>query len=156
MVICGPNSLGVLNFVDRIPMTFGSVADMKDWPGGRVSLVSQSGGVLVGLANRAFDAGVNINYAVATGNEADLKLGETIEYLAEDPATDVIVVIIEAIRNGPRFLSVCDRLLELGKPLIAYKLARSEKGKAAAPVSYGRPGRFLPGASSGFSPARGY
>ena len=23
MVICGPNSLGVLNFVDRIPMTFG-------------------------------------------------------------------------------------------------------------------------------------
>ncbi|TDI08837.1 MAG: CoA-binding protein [Acidobacteria bacterium] len=132
MVICGPNSLGVLNFVDRIPMTFGSVADMKDWPGGRVSLVSQSGGLLVGLANRAFDAGVNINYAVATGNEADLKLSETIHYLAEDPGTDVIVVIIEAIRNGPRFLSVCDRLLELGKPLIAYKLARSEKGKAAA------------------------
>ena len=132
MVICGPNSLGVLNFVDRIPMTFGSVADMKDWPGGRVGLVSQSGGVLVGLANRAFDAGVNINYAVATGNEADLKLSETIEYLAEDSGTDVIVVIIEAIRNGPRFLSVCDRLLELGKPLIAYKLARSKKGKAAA------------------------
>ena len=132
MVVCGPNSLGVLNFVDKIPLTFGSVVDMAQWPGGRVGLVSQSGGLLVGLANRAFDAGVNINYAVATGNEADLQLDEIIHFLAEDPGTDVIVTLIEAIRNGPRFLSVCDRLLEVGKPLIAYKLARSEKGKAAA------------------------
>ena len=132
MVICGPNSLGVLNFVDRIPLTFGSVVDMKHFPGGRVGLVSQSGGVLVGLANRAFDAGVNISYAVATGNEADLELSETVEYLAENPGTDVVVAIVEAIRDGPRFLSLCDRLLELGKPLIVYKVGRSEKGKAAA------------------------
>ena len=116
MVICGPNSLGVLNFVDRIPLTFGSVLDMKLFPGGRVGLFSQSGGVLVGLANRAFDAGVNISYAVATGNEADLELSETVEYLAENPATDVVVAVVEAIRDGPRFLSLCDRLLELGKP----------------------------------------
>jgi len=132
LVICGPNSLGVINFVDRIPLTFGSVTDMNHAPGGRVGLVSQSGGLLVGLANRAFDAGVNISYGVATGNEADLDLTEALHYLAEDPHTDVLVAVIESIRNGPRFFSLCDRLMELKKPLIAYKIARSELGSAAA------------------------
>jgi acyl-CoA synthetase (NDP forming) len=132
LVICGPNSLGVINFVDKIPLTFGSVVDMEHAPGGRVGLVSQSGGLLVGLANRAFDAGVNISYGVATGNEADLDLTEALHYLAEDSHTDVLVAVIESISNGPRFLALCDRLMELKKPLIAYKIARSELGSAAA------------------------
>ncbi|MEE8350420.1 MAG: acetate--CoA ligase family protein [Acidobacteriota bacterium] len=132
LIICGPNSLGVINFVDKIPLTFGSVVDMEHAAGGRVGLVSQSGGLLVGLANRAFDAGVNISYGVATGNEADLDLTEALHYLAEDPRTDVLVAVIESIRNGPRFFSLCDRLMELKKPLIAYKIARSELGSAAA------------------------
>ena len=132
LVICGPNSLGIINFVDKIPLTFGSVVDMKHAPGGRVGLVSQSGGLLVGLANRAFDAGVGISYGVATGNEADLDLTEALHYLAEDPHTDVLVAVIESIRDGPRFFSLCDRLMELKKPLIAYKIARSELGSAAA------------------------
>ena len=132
LVICGPNSLGVINFVDKIPLTFGSVVDMHHAPGGRVGLVSQSGGLLVGLANRAFDAGVNISYAVATGNEADLDLTEALHYLAEDPHTDVLVAVIESVRNGPRFFALCDRLMELKKPLVAYKIARSALGSAAA------------------------
>lgn len=132
LIICGPNSLGVINFVDKIPLTFGSVTDMEDAPGGRVGLVSQSGGLLVGLANRAFDAGVNISYGVATGNEADLDLTEALHYLAEKTCSDVLVAVVESIRNGPRFLSLCDRLLELNKPLIVYKIARSETGNAAA------------------------
>jgi acyl-CoA synthetase (NDP forming) len=84
------------------------------------------------LANRAFDAGVGISYGVATGNEADLDLTEALHYLAEDPHTDVLVAVIESIRTGPRFFSLCDRLMELKKPLIAYKIARSELGSAAA------------------------
>ena len=132
LVICGPNSLGVINFVDKIPLTFGSVTDMEHAPAGRVGLVSQSGGLLIGLANRAFDAGVNISYGVATGNEADLDLTEALHYLAEDPHTDVLVAVIESISNGPRFYALCDRLMELKKPLIAYKIARSELGSAAA------------------------
>jgi len=132
MVICGPNSLGILNFIDRIPLTFGSVVDMEAHPGGDVALVSQSGGLLVGLANRAFDQGVHIGYAVATGNEADLTLTEAIAYMAEEPSISVIVTLIEAVRNGPEFLAVSDRLLEVGKPLIACKMGRSESGSAAA------------------------
>ncbi|MBI2821740.1 MAG: acetate--CoA ligase family protein [Acidobacteria bacterium] len=132
MVICGPNSLGVLNFVDRIPLTFGSAVDMETSPPGRVALVSQSGGIMVGLANQAFDAKVGVSYAVATGNEADLELTEVLEYLAEDSSTGVVVAIIETIRDGARFLAVCDRLLQLRKPLVAYKIGRSERGSSVA------------------------
>ena len=132
MVICGPNSVGIMNFIDRIPLSFGSALDMKDRLGGRLSLVSQSGGMLLGLTNRSFDTGIPMGYAVATGNEADLDLTDTLAYLAEDPHTDVLLAIIESVRNGPGFLKLCDRLLELEKPLIAYKIGRSEKGRAAA------------------------
>ena len=83
MILCGPNSLGILNYVDRIPLSFTTASDMLRLPAGRVGLVSQSGGLMTTLANRACDAGVGVSYAVATGNEADLTATDVLEFLAE-------------------------------------------------------------------------
>jgi acyl-CoA synthetase (NDP forming) len=131
MVICGPNSIGILNFVDNIPLTFAPNSDIGRRQPGRAAFVSQSGGLMASLGNRLFDAAVGLNYAIATGNEADLTLVEALEYLAEEPSTDTLIAIIEEIRDGPRFLALCRRLLHLGKPLIAHKIGRSEVGSAA-------------------------
>lgn len=132
MIVCGPNSIGVLNYVDRIPLSFTSSEDMDRHPAGRVALVSQSGGLMISLANRFFDADLGVSYAVATGNEADLTAVDALEYLAEQGSSDSLVLLVEEIREGPRFVALCRRLLDLGKPLIAYKLGRTEKGSAAA------------------------
>jgi len=128
MIVCGPNSIGVLNYVDRIPMSFTSSEDMDRHPAGRVALVSQSGGLMISLANRFFDAGVGVSYAVATGNEADLTAVDALEYLADDGSSDALAVLVEEVRDGPRFMALCRRLLDIGKPLIAYKLGRTEPG----------------------------
>ena len=132
MIVCGPNSIGVLNYLDRIPMSFTSSEDMDRHQAGRVGLVSQSGGLMISLANRFFDAGVGIRYAVATGNEADLTVVDALEYLADEGSCDALVLLVEEVREGPRFVAVARRLLELAKPLIAYKLGRTDAGSAAA------------------------
>ncbi len=132
MVLCGPNSLGLLNYVDRVPLSFTTASDMLRGPAGRIGFVSQSGGLMTTIANRAWDAGIGVSRAVATGNEADLTAAEVLEHLADDPATDACVLLLEAVRDGPRFLAVCDRLLARGKPLVAYKIGRGAAGSAAA------------------------
>jgi acyl-CoA synthetase (NDP forming) len=137
MIVCGPNSLGLLNYVDRVPLSFTTAGDMLRGPAGRIGFVSQSGGLMTTIANRAWDAGIGVSRAVATGNEADLTVAEVLEYLANDPATDACVLLLEAVRDGPRFLAACDRLLERGKPLVAYKIGRSAAGAAAAATHTG-------------------
>src|SRR5437868_563538 len=70
MILCGPNSIGILNFVDFIPLSFTSSEDMDQRKTGRVAIVSQSGGLMGSLSNRSYEAGVGTSYGVATGNEA--------------------------------------------------------------------------------------
>ncbi len=72
MVLLGPNTIGVLNFVDFVPLSFTSSEDMDLRKTGRIAIVSQSGGLMGSISNRAYGAGVPMSYGVATGNESDL------------------------------------------------------------------------------------
>ncbi|HEX6511931.1 MAG TPA: CoA-binding protein, partial [Chloroflexota bacterium] len=132
MALLGPNSIGLLNFVDFIPLSFTSSEDMDHRKTGRIAIVSQSGGLMGSLANRAYDAQVGLSYGVATGNEAALTAVEVLDWLADEGSSDAFILIVEQIRDGPRFMDLCRRLLELGKPLVAYKIGRTETGGAAA------------------------
>jgi acyl-CoA synthetase (NDP forming) len=132
MVLCGPNSIGALNFVDRIPLSFTPALGGSDWTPGRIAFVSQSGGLLTTLANRAFDEGIGLSYGLSMGNEADLTASEALAYLAEDPHTDALVALVETIRDSETFRAACDRLLVLGKPLVVFKIGQSAGGAAAA------------------------
>jgi len=132
MVLLGPNTIGVLNFVDFVPLSFTSSEDMDLRKTGRIAIVSQSGGLMGSISNRAYGAGVPMSYGVATGNEADLTVVEVLEWLADEGSSDAFILIVEQIREGPRFMDLGRRLLELGKPLIAYKIGRSRAGAAAA------------------------
>ncbi|HLY64192.1 MAG TPA: acetate--CoA ligase family protein, partial [Chloroflexota bacterium] len=132
MVLCGPNSIGILNFVDFIPLSFSSSEDMDQRKTGRVAVVSQSGGLMGSVSNRAYDAGVGVSYGVATGNEADLTAVEVLEWMAEEGSSDAFILIVEQIRDGQRFMALCRRLLEVGKPLVAHFIGRTQAGGAAA------------------------
>jgi len=132
MVLLGPNSIGALNFVDFIPLSFTSSEDMDERKTGRIAIVSQSGGLMGSLANRAYGAGVGLSYGVATGNEADLTVVEALEWLADEGLSDAFILIVEQIRDGTRFMALGRQLLELGKPLVAYKIGRTDAGSAAA------------------------
>jgi len=105
---------------------------MDHLPAGAIGLVSQSGGILGALLSRAAARGIGLSKLVSTSNEADLELSDFIEFLAADQATRVIALYVEAIRHPARFREAVRRARQARKPVVAFKIGRSEAGAKAA------------------------
>ena len=133
MVVAGPNCMGLANLNSQAHTAFASVfntAPMQQ-ERGRVSLLTQSGNVCAALYALLRRLDLPVSQFINTGNEAVVDFAEYLEYLADDPDTEVVLGYIEQLRNGPRFLQACRRLMELDKVLIALKAGSTEKGAAA-------------------------
>jgi acyl-CoA synthetase (NDP forming) len=132
MRLLGPNTIGLVNLTDGIMLSATGALEVGELPSGRISVVSQSGGILGALLSRAADRGIGFAKLVSTGNEADLDSTDLIAELLEDPATDVIAVYMEGLRRPEAFRQAARRAAELGKPIVVYKVGRSESGARAA------------------------
>jgi acetyltransferase len=98
---------------------------------GSVGLVSQSGFFADYVTQRTTANGINFSKAVSCGNEADLTATDFIEYLGEDPETEIIVAYLEGAKDGRRFYNVCKDVSKK-KPLIVWKGGMTEGGARAA------------------------
>lgn len=132
MRLLGPNTIGLVNLTDNIVLSASGALAMDHFPLGAIGLVSQSGGILGALLSRAAARGVGLSKLVSTSNEADLELADFIDFLADDSATGVIALYIEAIRNPARFRQAVLKARAAGKPVVAFKIGRSEAGAKAA------------------------
>lgn len=132
MRLLGPNTIGLVNLTDNIVLSASGALAMDHFPLGAIGLVSQSGGILGALLSRAAARGVGLSKLVSTSNEADLELADFIDFLAGDSATRVIALYIEAIRNPLRFRAAVLKARAAGKPVVAFKIGRSEAGAKAA------------------------
>jgi acetyltransferase len=128
--VCGPNCLGVSNVADGIWTSANPTVEAGAVAGpGAVALVSQSGATAYGpLMALAKDRGIGFRYVVSTGNEADLDLTDFVEFLLEDPEVKSIALMVEGLRDGPKFVRVARLALSRGKPLVVLKLGRSAVG----------------------------
>ena len=106
--------------------------EMDHFPVGSIGVVSQSGGIMGSLLSRASARGIGLSKLISTSNEVDLELADFIDYLADDPATQVIALYIETVRHPERFRAACLKAARLGKPVVAFKIGRSEAGARAA------------------------
>jgi acyl-CoA synthetase (NDP forming) len=132
MRILGPNTIGLVNLTDNIVLSASGALAMDHFPTGSIGLVSQSGGILGALLSRAAARGIGLSKLVSTSNEADLELADFIDFLADDGATRVIALYIEAIRHPARFREAVLKARRAGKPVVAFKIGRSEAGAQAA------------------------
>ncbi|MCS3731158.1 acetate--CoA ligase family protein [Bradyrhizobium betae] len=132
MRLLGPNTIGLVNLTDNIVLSASGALAMDHFPTGAIGLVSQSGGILGALLSRAAARGVGLSKLVSTSNEADLELADFIDFLADDSATRVIALYVEAIRNPARFRQAVLKARRAGKPVVAFKIGRSEAGAKAA------------------------
>ncbi|MBS7791657.1 acetate--CoA ligase family protein [Roseococcus sp. SDR] len=132
MRLLGPNTIGLVNLTDGIMLSATGALEVGDLPAGRISVVSQSGGILGSLLSRAADRGIGFAKLVSTGNEADLDSSDLLAELLEDPATDAVAVYMEGLRRPEAFRRAARRAAELGKPIVVYKVGRSESGARAA------------------------
>ena len=132
MRILGPNTIGMVNITDDIPLSPSSALEMVEFPKGSVSVISQSGGILGSLLSRATACGIGLSKLVSTSNEADLGLADFVDYLVDDLSTKVIVLYIECIRHPEKFRAAALRAKNAGKPIVVYKVGKSEAGIQAA------------------------
>lgn len=132
MRILGPNTIGLVNLTDGIVLSATGALEMDHFPVGHIGVVSQSGGILGALLSRAAARGIGMSKLVSTSNEVDLEIADFIDALVEDEATRVIALYIEAVRNPAKFRAAAQRAAAAGKPIVAFKIGRSEAGAKAA------------------------
>ncbi|MEF7612516.1 acetate--CoA ligase family protein [Aquincola sp. MAHUQ-54] len=132
MRLLGPNTIGLVNLTDGIVLSPSGALEMDTFPAGGIGVVSQSGGILGSLLSRAAARGIGLSKLISTSNEVDLELADFIDHLADDPATKVIALYIETVRDPLKFRAACLKAARLGKPVVAFKIGRSEAGAKAA------------------------
>ncbi len=130
--ICGPNCQGMVNLKEGIVGGFSASFEIRPLLKGPIGYVTQSGALGYSIFNLAQESGVGFSFIVSTGNEVDLHSLDFLEYMIEDPETDMVVAYLEGIKNGKQFARLANRALELGKPIAALKVGRSEIGQKAA------------------------
>lgn len=130
MAVVGPNGLGYVNVRHGVSLT---VASRHKRRAGGVSVISQSGGVLSGVVMAAWASdGFGLNLIVSSGNEAVTDLADYVDYLADDPETSAIGLVIEVVRRPTEFLAAVRRAISADKPVVALKLARNERSRRMA------------------------
>jgi acetate---CoA ligase (ADP-forming) len=132
MRILGPNTIGLVNLTDNIVLSASGALEMDRFPAGAIGVVSQSGGILGSLLSRAAARGIGLSKLISTSNEVDLELADFIDALVEDEATKVIALYVEAVRHPEKFRAAALRAARAGKPVVAFKIGRSEAGAQAA------------------------
>ncbi|MFH0936078.1 MAG: CoA-binding protein [Candidatus Woesearchaeota archaeon] len=122
--ILGPNCFGVVNPYLNLDTTFAKSTPYK----GSVAFISQSGAIWSGIADYSLKENFGFSGFVSLGNMADLEFSDFIEYFNDDVNTKVIVLYIETLKNGKKFMESCKNS---NKRIIAVKSGISEKGKEA-------------------------
>ncbi len=125
--VCGPNCHGTFNVIKRIPVGYDHSFSLPLKPG-PVAIASHSGALLGVLGHRAVQANQGLSYLVSNGNEMDLDLCDFVEFFLEDETTKVAAVLMEGLKNGPRFLDLARRSHELKKTIVVLKVGKSERG----------------------------
>jgi acyl-CoA synthetase (NDP forming) len=125
--VLGPNCFGIYCPASGLTMLPGP--DLSREPG-NVAFISQSGGMSIDLAHVGKWKGFRFSKVVSFGNGIDLRETELLEYLGDDPDTEIIAMYIEGVEDGRRFLRT---LKEVGerKPVLVCKGGLSEAGSRA-------------------------
>jgi len=130
--VVGPNCLGVISTPSGINASFAEVPAKK----GKVAFVSQSGALVCTMLDWAVSRGVGFSHLISMGDQADAAFCDMLDYLAQDPDTDSIVMYVEAAGHAadfsPRAFISAARAAARVKPVIAIKSGRSAAAAAAA------------------------
>lgn len=124
--VLGPNCFGIFNSINNLDLTFSKTTPKK----GKMALVSQSGAMWSFLADAYADVG--FSKFVGLGNMSDLEFSDFIDYLSQDDQTESILLYVEKLKQGGRFIEVCKKAIAKGKRIYAIKAGSSASGSKAA------------------------
>lgn len=132
MRLLGPNTIGAMDLHGGIVLSASGALEGGELPRGGISLASQSGGILGALLSRAAARRIGFAKLASTGNEIDIDIADLIAFYAADPDTRVIAAYVEGIRDVEKFRAAARLARDAGKPVVVFKVGRSEFGARAA------------------------
>ncbi|MER7505725.1 acetate--CoA ligase family protein [Nonomuraea pusilla] len=123
LTVLGPNGNGYINAAASVTPYGLPIAPplIK----GSVGVVLQSGALASSVLGFAQARNVGISLLTSMGNEAVVTVTDVVDHLVDDPATKVIALFLETVRNPAEFARVARRALLAGKPIVALKIGRS-------------------------------
>jgi len=133
--VVGPNCIGAINNQNGVNTTFviTGVPEERMGPQSRISMISQSGSIAatILMEGASKPLGIRYNKFISIGNMADVNFIDLLEYLENDPTTQVIGMYLEGFPNGRKLIETMARIAKK-KPIIVLKVGRSSRGGAAA------------------------
>jgi acetyl coenzyme A synthetase (ADP forming)-like protein len=127
--VVGPNCMGVINTDPMVQMhaTFAAVFP----PAGNIGMSTQSGALGLAILDYARQLNIGFSTFISVGNKVDVSGNDLIQYWAEDPRTDVILLYLESFGNPRKFAQIAARVGKT-KPIVVVKSGRSAAGSRAA------------------------
>ncbi|MEY4413468.1 MAG: hypothetical protein RIQ53_761 [Pseudomonadota bacterium] len=127
MLLLGPNSLGFQRPALKLNASvLGSLAAP-----GPLGLISQSGALTSSILDWASRNAVGFSTVISLGPNTAVDLPQALDFLANDGATQSILVYMEGIRHARRFMSAL-RAAAYAKPVVVMKAGRKPAGSTAA------------------------
>ncbi len=123
--LIGPNCLGV--YCPEGRMSFSKLFPKESGP---VGFISQSGGNSNYMIRQAAQRGIRFSKVISIGNASDLNESDFLEYLADDPKTEIITMYLEGIKDGVRFHQALRYAAEK-KPVVLLKGGATPAGARA-------------------------
>jgi acyl-CoA synthetase (NDP forming) len=129
--LLGPNCLGFINTHTQLIASFTTAMENHPLNVGKLSFAGHSGALGAYWLDKTIHANIGVSKWISSGNESNTTLADIIEYLANDPQTEVISLYIEQIRQP----ELCEKALLLAKqnnkPVVAMKGGKSTAGARA-------------------------
>ena len=127
MIVQGPNCLGIVNTFAPYNASFAAGTPEK----GSVAFASQSGALMTGILDWSLMEKIGFSKFVSLGNKAQLDESDFIEAFGKDPDTSFLLLYIESVVDGRKFMDVC-RKIAPHKPIYVVKSGVSTAGARAA------------------------
>ncbi len=114
--VLGPDSLGFIK--PSINLNASLFPQLP--PKGNIALIAQSATLSTALLDWAVSKNIGFSHFISVGTKIDIKLADLIDFLGVDPETRAIILYIESIKNGRRFMTAV-RSFASSKPIMVIK-----------------------------------
>jgi acyl-CoA synthetase (NDP forming) len=132
ILVCGPNSNGLVNVNGRMAATSNPTLDADLLPGG-IAVISQSGGLSLGsMLYLGPRRNIGFNYQISTGNEAGVEAADFAWHCLHDETTTAIALLVEGFRTPAKILAVAAEAARREIPVTLLKLGRTATGRRIA------------------------
>jgi acetyl-CoA synthetase (ADP-forming) len=128
MRLLGPNVSGTFDLHAEFN---GSASPAEHLLRTSLAAICQGGCAFYDLLASGFSRGMGLGKFNHTGNECDLTSTDFLELLGCDPDVRAILMCLEVIRDGRRFIEIA-RLVTKEKPIVVYKAGRTPGVSRAA------------------------